>query len=52
MHIHNILSPCNLILPEWLKENVPTMWSESTESGKLKTHVEYILNILSTFSIL
>ena len=52
LHIQNILSPCNHILPEWLKENILTMWSESTESGKLKTHVEYILNILNTFSIL
>ena len=47
LHIQNILSPCNHILPEWLKENVLTMWSKITESGKLKTHVEYILNILN-----
>jgi hypothetical protein len=22
LHIHDILSPCNHILPEWLKENI------------------------------
>jgi hypothetical protein len=25
LHIHNILSPCNHILPGWLKENILTM---------------------------
>ena len=28
-----------------------SVWPESTESGKLKTHVEYILNILNKLSI-
>ena len=61
LHIHNILSPYNHILPEWLKENILTMWSESTESGKLKKtcwayfkqteHIQYIVISLKIYLV-